>query len=239
MRKIIGTLILLSIWKVVSPFVDPIVLPEPTVVLKKVIWILRNDYSEIFTTITRINLTFILVIFLGTILGLLISISEGFYKLFKPVIIFMQSTPIISWLLLALIWFDSKSVPYFIGVISSLPILILNIRAGVKNCDSKLLEMAKLYKVSPFKRATSIFYPSLVPFILPAIKSITTNLFKIIVMAEVIVKLPKGIGNGLNIGWLNIETEIVLAWTVIILFCSYFYEKIISFILERVWRKYL
>ena len=81
--------------------------------------------------------------------------------------------------------------------------------------------------------------PSLIRYLLPATEIILGSSFKIIIMAEVISRVDLGIGNGLNIGWLNIETDIILGWTVIIYLLSLFLSKLILKVLKNRFRRYL
>ena len=52
-------------------------------------------------------------------------------------------------------------------------------------------------------------------------------------MAEIISKISSGIGSNINYAWINIETEKILAWTIIAVFLSITVEMLINKILKK------
>ena len=52
-------------------------------------------------------------------------------------------------------------------------------------------------------------------------------------MAEVISKIDVGIGASINYAWINIETEKILAWTILVIFLGLSIEKMINGVLKK------
>jgi len=238
-KRLIPFIISISIWAGISTQVSPIILPSPLRVFYTTLFLLQNNYSEILVTLSRLGFSLALTYIIGIPLSFGIVTSKNLKIFFRPGLLFMQSTPIISWILLALIWLDSRYIPIFIICISTIPILVLNIVSGMEGIDKKILEMAKIYNISKKNCFYKIQLPSLVRYLLPATEIILGSSFKVIVMAEVISRVSNGIGNGLNIGWLNIETDIILGWTVIIYILSFFISKLILTLLKNKFRRFL
>ncbi|MEI6856153.1 ABC transporter permease subunit [Psychrilyobacter sp.] len=238
-KKLIPIIIFTFIWAGISTQVAPIVLPSPLRVFYTSLFLLQNNYNEILVTLSRLGISLILTYLIGFILAFGIVSSKTLKILIQPGLLFMQSTPIISWILLALIWFDNKYIPIFIICINTIPILVLNIVSGMEGIDKKILEMADIYNISKKDRFYKIQLPSLVRYLLPSTEIILGSSFKVVVMAEVISRVSNGIGNGLNIGWLNIETDIILGWTLIIYILSFLVSKLILTSLKRQFRRYL
>jgi NitT/TauT family transport system permease protein len=238
-KKLIPFIIFIFLWAGISTKVTPIILPSPLRVFYTTLFLLKNNYSEILVTLSRLGISLVLTYIIGIPLAFGIVSSKNLKIFIRPGLLFMQSTPIISWILLALIWFDSKYIPIFIICINTIPILVLNIVSGMEGIDKKILEMARIYNISKKDRFYKIQLPSLVRYLLPATEIILGSSFKVIVMAEVISRVSNGIGNGLNIGWLNIETDIILGWTVIIYILSFSISKLILTSLKNRFRRYL
>lgn len=238
-KKLIPITIFLFLWAGISTKVSPLVLPSPLRVLYTSLSLLQNNYNEIFITIGRLGISLILTYLIGIILVLGIVSSKNLKIFIQPGLLFMQSTPIISWILLALIWFDNKYIPIFIICINTIPILVLNIVSGMESIDKKILEMANIYHISKKDCFFKIQLPSLIRYLLPATEIILGSSFKVIIMAEVISRVSGGIGNGLNIGWLNIETDTILGWTLIIYVLSFITSKLILTSLKNRFRRYL
>lgn len=238
-KKLIPITVFLSLWAGVSTKVSPLILPSPLQVFYTSLFLLQNNYNEILITLGRLGISLILTYLLGIVLVLGIVSSKNLKIFIRPVLLFMQSTPIISWILLALIWFDNKYIPIFIICINTIPILVLNIVSGMEGIDKKILEMARIYNISKKDRFFKIQLPSLIRYLLPATEIILGSSFKVIIMAEVISRVSRGIGNGLNIGWLNIETDTILGWTLIIYILSFLISKLILTSLKNQFRRYL
>jgi|ASRL01.1.fsa_nt_gi NitT/TauT family transport system permease protein len=238
-KKLIPFIVFVLLWAGISTQVNPIILPSPLRVFYTTLFLFQNNYMEILTTLSRLGISLILTYIIGIPLAFGIVTSKNLKIFLRPGLLFMQSTPIISWILLALIWLDNRYIPIFIVCINTIPILVLNIISGIEGMDKKILEMGKIYNISRKDRFYKIEFPSLMRYLLSATEIILGSSFKVIVMAEVISRISNGIGNGLNIGWLNIETDIILGWTVIIYILSFLISKSILTLLKNKFRRYL
>ena len=93
--------------------------------------------------------------------------------------------------------------------------------------------MSDFYKVSISKKIRNLYVPSIVSNILASTTIILSSSFKVIVMAEVISKIDVGIDSNINYAWINIETEKILAWTIIVVLLGLTIEKLINGILRK------
>ena len=98
------------------------------------------------STLLRGIAGFVIASALGIVLGVLGGINKGFEAFMTPWVVVMRSTPVVAFVLLALIWF-SQSTAVFIGIITMFPMVFTNIVEGMRNVDGDLVEMAKFYKV--------------------------------------------------------------------------------------------
>lgn len=238
-KKLVPVISFIFIWAGISTQVTSLVLPSPLRVFHTSLYLLWNNYSEILITLSRLGFSLILTYLIGFTLAFGMIYSKTLKVMIEPGLLFMQSTPIISWILLALIWFDNKYIPIFIICINTIPILVLNIVSGIDSIDKKILEMASIYNISRRDCFYKIELPSLIRYLLPATEIILGSSFKVVIMAEVISRVSNGIGNGLNIGWLNIDTDIILGWTLIIYILSFLISKLILISLKKYFRRYL
>ncbi len=63
-------------------------------------------------------------------------------------------------IILALIWLNNNKVPMFVGFIMVFPILYETVLNGILDIDYKIIDMAKLYKVSKTTLIKDIYIPS-------------------------------------------------------------------------------
>ena len=72
--------------------------------------------------------------------------------------------PLVSFIILALVWLDSDSLALFISALMVFPPIYLNVLAGIGAADRQLLEMARVFRV-PFRRQLwGIWLPAVLPY---------------------------------------------------------------------------
>lgn len=240
--SLISLLIVLIIWKLSAFIINAdIILPPPERVAMILLPLLSRKSLALIVgaTIIRGLLGFLISFLAGGVIGVLAGIFKNFRSLLKPVLVIMRSTPVISVILLALIWFNTNSVPIFVSFLMAFPIICGTMIEGVTTVDKELLEMAKVYKVSFRKQLYKIYLPSLTPFIISSAGVSLGIIWKVVVAAEVLSQPNFGIGTSLNEAKAYLITEEVFAWTILAILLSYLTDKLFKSISNRVnWRNY-
>src|SRR6056297_1277466 len=147
---VISVLFLLLLWKAGSLLVSSdFILPPPEKTLLTLIQLITDPefFSSIGSTILRGLIGFIISFILALSLGILAGIQERFRAFLQPILVTIRSTPVISLILLALIWFDVNQVPVFIALLTMFPFICTNIIDGIRNINEKLVVLAKVYRV--------------------------------------------------------------------------------------------
>jgi len=226
----ISILLLIFIWKTASVMVNSeIILPSPEATFKDLFLIIKSEsfWPTVVATIIRLLIAFLIASVLGVIVGLVTGFSNLTNALFRPFLIVIMSTPIISFILLALIWFKTDYVPIFATFLITFPIVTNNVREGVKNVDEKLIQMAKAYRVKRWRILTDIYLPSIVSYLAAAISTAIGIGWKVVVTAEVLSQPQYAIGTMLQNSKIYLETSSVFAWTLIAIILSFTFEKLI------------
>ncbi len=230
-RNIIPSLaIVLGIWFVLSKIYNPFIIPTIGSVFDEIVNILSNvsTIKEIMITIKRLLIGLIIGISSGLFLGILLGKVKILNTLFAPIINTIRVIPPISWVVLAMIWLGLNDYPsIFIVIISTMPTIFICVIDGINNIDKKFIEMAHVFKISKRKQLKSIIIPSIIPYFKSGLKIVIGSSWKVIIMAEVLT-VNNGIGGAITEARLNIETQTVIAWTVIVVFLSFILDKIVS-----------
>lgn len=195
-----------------------------------------NDFFRIITEkelLKTIGFSFIRIVsgfLLGLTFGVVLASASSCSKIIKELLYipmsFIKSTPVASFIILALIWLNSQNLSVFIAFLMVLPVIYENTLKGILNRDTKLLEMAQVFKMSPISKLKYIYVPSVVPFLTSAIASSLGMSWKAGIAAEVI-GIPSGsIGEKLYQAKLYLNTGEVFAWTIIIIILSMMFEKV-------------
>jgi NitT/TauT family transport system permease protein len=232
---------MMFIWKAISINLNSeIILPSPEAVFKEVIIIVQSSdfLPTVFATIMRAVFAFIFACIMGIIVGMITGFSKLADLIAKPVLLVIMSTPIISLILLAIIWFKSNNVPIFATFLITFPIITTNVSEGIKNVNNGLLEMAKVYRIRRWRILAEIYFPSIASYLTAAISTAVGLGWKVVVTAEVLSQPQLAIGTSLQNAKIYLETERVLAWTLIAVILSFIFEVLIRIMEKRIikWR---
>ena len=228
-RKFLAAFFWLFLWAILAGIVQKeIYLPGPLTTLKHLIAILTDPNAWLVLGISWLRvwtgflLSFILGIALGFPSGLFPTLQEGL----EPMMQTVKSTPIMSLILLILIWFPSNLVPVVVGFLIGFPILWAQTNEGVKRTDPKLLEMARVFQLSPWQRMRKIILPSAWPSIRNASQTAIGLCWKASIAAEVLSHPRYGIGSKLYDAKVYLETPDLFAWTLALIVASGITERI-------------
>ena len=228
-------------WKGLSMYFNSeMILPSPESTLISVIkLIISKDFAIIiFATISRGLLGFVISLILGLGLGILAGINKNFNAFLAPILVTIRSTPVISLILLALIWFKVNNVPIFIAFLTMFPFICTNVIDGIRNVDKRLVEMAVIYKTPHQKIVREVYIPAISPFIFSGITSAIGFGWRAVIIGEVLSQPRFGIGTLMQTAQTYLLVDEVIAWTVIAVIISFAFERLIRLIERKiiVWR---
>jgi NitT/TauT family transport system permease protein len=138
-----------------------------------------------------------------------------------------------SFIVIALVWFKSGTVPIFINLLVCFPIIYTNILEGINSIDKKILDMTKLYKVKKIYIIKDIYIPATKNYIISGIIMSLGLGFKVTIASEILSVPRYSIGLNLLESKTMLETSELFAWTLIIVFLSLFFENLFKFYLKH------
>ena len=121
----------------------------------------------------------------------------------------------------------------FIAFLMVFPVMYTNLLEGLRSTDKKLLEMAKIYRISWGKRLLYIYAPHLRSYLMSACSVALGLSWKSGIAAEVIGVADGTIGEKLYEAKIYMATAEVLAWTLLFLVVSILLEKLLMQLLRR------
>lgn len=237
--RILSLLSFLALWKLASRWMDsPIILPSPEDTLKETwnLLLTRGFYQSLNATLLRGITGFLLSMGAGLCIGVLAGKSYLIREFFRPFLTSIQSTPVLAIILLALIWFPTDTVPVFVAFLMGFPIITHNVVEGILAVDHRLLEMAKVFRIDPWRRALYVVLPSILPHLAGGASSALGLSWRVVVASEVLSQPIFGIGTGMQEAKLRLETSRVFAWTLTALVLSYSTESLFRWVVRRLKR---
>ncbi len=226
----------LAVWQAVSMLVGyDLLLPSPAAVLLRLkeLLVTADFRHSVFYTSLRIFSGFFAAFFAALLLAVLSGIFRLFRTLVYPFMAAVKSVPVASFVILALIWLGSSSLSVFISFVMVLPVLYTGMLSGIDARDAKMLEMAKIYGISPVSRALYIYLPAAFPYVRTALCVSLGLCWKAGVAAE-LIGVPHGsIGEQLYFSKAYFMTADLFAWTFVIVLLSVVFEKIILTLTDK------
>jgi NitT/TauT family transport system permease protein len=218
--RILGVLVPLLLWWIAAAVTGiSVALPYPHEVILVTLAELTTPgfLQQVAATVVRGLAAILFATAIGVPLGLVAGRSVFVYALTRPLLLTVRAIPFISVILVAVIWFSSGTVPVFVAVLMALPIVADAARTAVSAVDSRLEEMTRVHGLGVVARIVHLWVPGSLHGTLGGIRSATGIAWKVTVAAEVLSSPAVGIGAQMGEARLYLETERVLAWTIVLI----------------------
>ena len=230
----------LVVWQLGSmAFGQTLLLPSPLAVLLRLASLAATVefWSAVGWSAARILGGFALSCLAAVLLAVPAFRWRRIQELLSPLVAAVKAVPVVSFIILALVWLDSDSLALFISALMVFPPIYLNVLAGIGAADRQLLEMARVFRV-PFRRQLwGIWLPAVLPYFRSAASLALGLCWKAGVAAEVI-GLPAGtVGERLYTAKVYFQTPDLFAWTAVIVAVSVAFEHLFLAAVDALVRK--
>lgn len=225
----------LAVWEAVSVLIGhEILLASPLRVLARLfeLGVTAEYWQSVMFSLFRIAGGFLLALACGCAMGVLASRFTRFRELLAPAMATIKATPVASFIILVLIWLPSRGLSVFISFLMVLPVIYTNVCTGIECTDSRLLEMARVFRVPRARVWRVVYLSQAMPHIRSACSVALGLSWKAGIAAEVI-GIPRGsIGERLYSAKIYLETPDLFAWTLTVILASLLFERLFLFVLD-------
>jgi len=235
--RIMVAIFWIAIWEIASLLIGKeVYLPSPLNTIKALLTlsITSKFWYSIAMTFIRVVLGFVISCIAGIILGIICGLNRFLYELLNPLVIAIKSTPVMSIIIIALIWFQSGRVPIFVCFLMCFPIIWTNAVEGIRQVSKDLLQMAKVYRVNRSLIIRRIYIPSIRPYLIAGVTTALGLGWKVTVAAEVLSNPKFSIGGNLYGAKVYLESSQLFAWTSVVIILSFAFEYLFKYIIGRI-----
>lgn len=195
--------------------------------------LLRLVYSSGFlvsigTTCLRACVGLLLSLAAASITAFLLNRSEAIRFLFMPWLSLLRSVPVISFILLALIFLNPEMIPLLIAFLTMYPLLTENLLKGLMNRRDSWKILTRQFHLNAWNRLFQINYPQLKPYLFSGLASAVGFGWRAIIMGEVLSQCVDGIGKRMKEAQVFIDVPELIAWTLVAIVLSWLTDKLIS-----------
>ena len=130
----------------------------------------------------------------GLLVGALVGLSRKAEDYLDPTFQALRAVPGLAWVPLLLIWLgiDEASKITLIAIGSFFPVYV-NLVAGIRNVDRKLVEVGEMYSFSQVEKVRRILLPAAQPYLFTGLRSGLSMAWLCVVAAELLAA-TQGIG---------------------------------------------
>lgn len=235
----ISVCIMLLLWQLIASYMDkPELIPSVPDLLKTLIQLFGTGsfYQNIFATILRGVSGILVSLVIALLSAFLFARYKLLYELSRPLLTVMRSIPVISFILLALIFLNPESIPLMIAFLTMFPLLTENLTKGIINLRPGLSLMADQFKINRRNKLMQIIYPQLKPFLFSGLASAVGFGWRAIIMGEVLSQCTFGIGGEMKRAQNFIAVPELMAWTIVAVLVSFLFDKGISELASVKWK---
>ena len=238
--KPIGALLSLAFWVIVwhvaaARLNEPLLLPTPLAVWLRLVELGQTSRFWLY------SLRSLLRVMLGIASGALAAIVTAaltagipfFNALLRPLITVIKTTPVASFIILAMLWLNEDVLPVFISFLMVFPVIWANLHTALEKLPSAYRELCSVYRLPFGRRIRRVYVPFATPYFLSACQSSMGLAWKAGVAAEAIALPALSIGKQLMDSKYYLETTDLFAWTVVVILLSLLLELLAMRLFRR------
>jgi NitT/TauT family transport system permease protein len=204
----------LGIWWLLY-LIYPRLLPSPMNTLNEAHRLLSDGtfFFHMYQSLRRV--------FVGATVAMIFSIAVGIYMgtvrmgehFFQPLVVLGLTIPGLMWALIAVMLFGiNEFASYFAVAVTTFPMLVINIWAGVKSLDKELMDMSHVFHFTKTMKITQVILPQLVSNIFAATRYGLGLAWKVVVVVEMF-GTSNGVGYQVMKSYQVFNMDGVIAWT--------------------------
>lgn len=234
---LISLALVLAIWAIVARVKDnPLVLPMPSVVIVRFFTLCTENgfWTSVGMSLLRTLICFVVAFVLALLFASIGGLVKPIHRVISPIVAFLRSAPTVAVILILYAFTSSNIMAMAVGFLIAFPIMYSAFYTAIVGVDKDLIEMAKVYKVSPLNRVLGIYLPCIAECLFDTSKSTLSLTLKVVVAAEILASVSKSIGGKIATANASFEIAYLLSWTLVAIVFSFALEGLVA-ILKKVW----
>lgn len=235
MLKVVSLVVAAIVWGLLSLTLPPDILPGPFETAK-VLWeeiAGGRVETDLAMTLLRVVGGLILALLLGVPVGVLMGLNRRAEAVLDVWVMIGLTVPSLCYAIMAFMWFGLNEGATIIAIaVTAAPSITINIWEGVKNVDTKLVAMARVFEASRPAIVRRVLLPQIYPYVMASARFGLGIIWKITVLVELIGR-PNGVGFKLFYWYQLADMRQVLAWTLLFTIIMLMIELLILKPIER------
>jgi NitT/TauT family transport system permease protein len=217
MVKSVSLVAAFAVWWLLSLTLPPNIFPGP-IETTQALWtsIATGEiWLDLWMTMLRVVGGLLLAMLIGVPIGVIMGLSRRAENVLDVWVMIGLTVPSLCYAILAFMWFGLNEWAAIIAIaVTAAPSITINIWEGVKNVDTKLVAMARVFEASRPAIVRQVLLPQIFPYVMASARFGLGIIWKITVLVELIGR-PNGVGFKLFYWYQLADMRQVLAWTLL------------------------
>lgn len=225
------------IWHIASVLVnEEMLLASPISTLTRLIELIKEVcyWRSLLNSFIKISGGFLLALMFSSLISFISHKSKVFSILLEPIVVIAHTVPVVSFIILLLIWLSSQYLSLFISFLMVFPIIYKNLCSGINSISKDMIDLSKVYNISIYNKIRYIYLSHLIPYIEAGCNTSLGLCWKAGIAAELIANPQVSIGENLYNAKIYFNTADLFAWTITIVLISIAFRKFFMCILNNI-----
>ena len=226
--KFLSLFLFIILWQGFSLIANSELFPSIIDILKSLFEHLLNEdlLFHLLITLKRVVIAFVIAMIIGIFFGVLMGLYPKNDSLLDIFLIIGLNMPALVTIIICYIWFGLSDFSAILAVIiNKVPIIIVNIREGVKAIDKKYMDLVKIYNIEKKDVIRKIYIPQIYPYIMATTRLTISLIWKIVLVVELLGR-SDGIGFKIAIFFQDFDITSIFAYSFAFIFIVILLEKL-------------
>lgn len=239
--RLIILLFIFMLWEVAGDlkWIDPFLTSTPSRMWKSFLMIYKEGtlFTHIGTTCYETILGFSLSTILGTIIAILLYLSEFISKVLDPYLIVLNALPKVALAPIILFWVgNGRAAIILIALLISIVVTIISVLNGFKDVDEDKIKLLKTFGSSKLQILRYLIIPASIPTLISALKINVGLSWVGVIMGEFLVA-KEGLGFLIIFGGQISQLDMVMMSIIILSILAYLMYEVIALFEKKLSRR--
>ena len=239
--RLIILLFIFMLWEVAGDlkWIDPFLTSTPSRMWKSFLMIYKEGtlFTHIGTTCYETILGFSLSTILGTIIAILLYLSEFISKVLDPYLVVLNALPKVALAPIILFWVgNGRAAIILIALLISIVVTIISVLNGFKDVDEDKIKLLKTFGSSKLQILRYLIIPASIPTLISALKINVGLSWVGVIMGEFLVA-KEGLGFLIIFGGQISQLDMVMMSIIILSILAYLMYEVIALFEKKLSRR--
>lgn len=238
--KFLSILLCIIVWQLFSLMINSELFPSFVDIVKNLYEHLvhKELLFHLLITLKRVLISFVFAMTIGIVIGVWMGIFSKNNSISNIFLVIGLNMPAIVTIMICYIWFGLSDFAAILAVvINKVPIIVVNIKEGVKAVDKKYMDLVKVYEIDKKEVLKKIYLPQIYPYIMATTRLTISLIWKIVLVVEFLGR-SNGVGFKISMFFQNFDITSILSYSFAFILLVIFVEMLLNSIDKRLtkWR---